>query len=79
MESIRHHGHRGHLDTQVMGACDDFPATAPQRDRRRLTPSPSPSGTPLPILRPVVSAARRVCCVVSVSIRSKRRIVIALV
>lgn len=57
----------------VMGPCDDFPATAPQWGRVAL---PSPSGTPLPILRLVVSAARRVCC--AMTVWSEWRIVIVL-
>jgi hypothetical protein len=38
-------GHHGHLDTYVMGACTDVPATAPQHGRVR------PWVTVLPILR----------------------------
>lgn len=38
-------GHRGHLDTYVIGACTDVPATAPQHGRT------GPWFTLLPILR----------------------------
>lgn len=72
VRSMETHGHRGHLDTYVMGAWADFPATAPQRGR---SAPPCPSGTPLPILRLVVFAARRVCCALTVFIRSEGRIV----
>src|SRR3990172_2028053 len=43
----------------VIGACMDFPATAPQWGR---SAPPSPSDTLLPILRLAGVLARRVCC-----------------
>lgn len=64
-------GHRGHLDTQVIGACVDFPAVAAQWERGALS---SPSGAPLPILRLVVLASRRVSRAMTL-IGSERRIV----
>jgi len=70
MQTTGHLGHSGHF--QVIGACNDFPATAPQWGR---SAPHSPSGALLPILRLVVLVARRVCCAMSVSIRSEGHIV----
>lgn len=48
-------GHRGHLDTYVIGACTDVPATAPHRGRACPT-------TALPILRLALCVVRRDSC-----------------
>ena len=62
-ESVQTAGPHGPVDRYVMGACSDFPATAPQWGR---SAPPSPSGALARITPPPVLAARRVCCPMTV-------------
>jgi hypothetical protein len=56
-----------------MGACMDFPATAPQWGR---SAPPSPSGTLLPILRLAGLVARRVCCAALARVVGSERLIV---
>jgi hypothetical protein len=69
MPSQGERGHRGHLDTQPIGAPTDVPATAPQTGRE------SPN-TALPILRLVLCVVRRDSCAADpLSMGSKRSVI----
>jgi len=67
-------GHLGHLDTHVMGACTDVPATAPQQGRFCPCAGQSPA-TPLPILRLAVCVERRDSCASSARSGSERCVI----